>query len=333
MTTCYHKNHKNKEMSRRWINMILLLALAIITAVVIIDYLSTRPGKRPPNPFSFDISEYESVDEEMISYREVRQIRTGEVSPVAITFHKNNILLLTGRTLQQITLWGEETGSFSFDHQPVCLAVTPQNNIAIAFEQHLALYSQEGVLLYQSEPLPPQAYYTAIAPYEDKLFVADAGNRRVVVYNERLEQINSFRGVSGVSEVHGFILPGAHFDLALNHENELWIVNPGLHRLQLYGHDGRFRREWGFPSFSNEGFSGCCNPSYIAFFADGRMATSEKGLVRIKIHKESGELESVAVPPNLFAGGKQAPAIAVSPDETIIALDFDKNMIRIFEPR
>jgi hypothetical protein len=59
--------------------------------------------------------------------------------------------------------------------------------------------------------------------------------------------------------------------------------------------------------------------------------TSEKGLVRIKVHKASGELSGVVAPNEKFKEAFNAPDLAVSPEGLIYALDFDSHMIRIFQ--
>lgn len=319
-------------MNKKLINILLLLTLIIIVVVVVADYLSTRPGKRSTNPYAFDVSEYETVSENLISHQEIRQIRLSGSSPVDVVYLQNNIYLLNTDNLQVITMRGEQVSMFPLDEVPTCFQVNHENEIIIAFKDHLAVFSHEGDKLMRSMPAAGDAYMTSMATAGAHIFVADAGTKQVHVYNHELEMTHSFKGESGVSALHGFILPSAHFDLAVNPDNELWVVNPGMHSLQLYADDGRFRRQWGTPAFTTEGFSGCCNPSHIAFLSDGRIVTSEKGLVRIKIYKESGVLESVAVPPEAFKNGKRAPAVTVTENDWIIALDYDQNMLRIFEP-
>jgi hypothetical protein len=82
-----------------------------------------------------------------------------------------------------------------------------------------------------------------------------------------------------------------------------------------------------------EGFSGCCNPAYFTFLPDGRFVTSEKGLVRIKTYKPSGEFEGVVAAPAKFKDDGEAPDVAADSQGNIYALDFDKKMIRVFEPK
>ena len=65
---------------------------------------------------------------------------------------------------------------------------------------------------------------------------------------------------------------------------------------------------------------------------DASFVTSEKGLVRIKIYDQSGSLKSVVAPPSLFKEEGKAPDVCVDAQQVVYALDFDRNLIRIFEP-
>lgn len=82
-----------------------------------------------------------------------------------------------------------------------------------------------------------------------------------------------------------------------------------------------------------EGFSGCCNPAHFTFLPDGRFVTSEKGLVRVKTYKPSGEFDGVVAAPVKFNEEGKAPDIATDAAGNVYALDFDKKMIRVFEPK
>lgn len=311
----------------------MLAIAAIIGIVVVTDYLSTRPDKRPANPFEYSVEDYEAVDDSLLTYRETRQIRIGDQPIQAITYDNGRIYLVTDDHLLAVTAVGQEIMRVTVSPGTRCLALSENGMILLAYENHLVALNAHGEEIHRTEPLGGDALLTALAASDKHVFVADAGSRQVLVFNQDLEQTASFRGESGVSALHGFILPSLHFDLAVNGENELWVVNPGMHSIQNYSPDGRLRGHWGIPSFGADGFSGCCNPCYIRFLSDGRFVTSEKGIIRIKIHKESGEFASFVATPEKFINGKKAPALAVDENDNIWALDFDKNMIRLFEPK
>ena len=82
-----------------------------------------------------------------------------------------------------------------------------------------------------------------------------------------------------------------------------------------------------------KGFTGCCNPANIAFLPDGNLVTSEKGIVRIKEYKPSGEFVGVVAAPSKFEGGELAPDIVTDEQGRVYALDKDRKMIRVFEKK
>jgi hypothetical protein len=319
-------------MQNRWIKVFMLLIVVVIAVVVVADYLSTRVDKRPANPFAYSVEEYEAVEESLIAYRETRQIRTGDPEMLAMAYKNGRIFLLTDEYLQVITPLGQEVSRTQVDPGGRCIAVMADGTVLLGYQNYLvALRDEEEV--FRSAKAGEEALFTALAASEDLIFVADAGNRQVIAYSHELEQHGSFKGESGVSALHGLILPSMHFDLGVNAENELWVVNPGLHSIQNYTPGGRLRGHWSKSSFGPDGFSGCCNPYFIAFLSDGRFVTSEKGIIRVKIHKESGEFETFVAAPEKFRDGTRAPAVAVDREDNILLLDFDKNMIRYFEPK
>ena len=51
------------------------------------------------------------------------------------------------------------------------------------------------------------------------------------------------------------------------------------------------------------------------------------------IHEASGKLSTVVAAPDQFTEEGEAPDVAVDEEGVVYALDFDRNMIRIFEPK
>jgi hypothetical protein len=110
-------------------------------------------------------------------------------------------------------------------------------------------------------------------------------------------------------------------------------VNPGLHSLENYSAEGRLREHWKASGAQTENFSGCCNPAHFCFLPDGSFVTSEKGLVRIKVYKPSGEFSGVVAAPKKFENKieGQAPDVATDSQGNIYALDLDRKVLRVFE--
>jgi len=162
------------------------------------------------------------------------------------------------------------------------------------------------------------------------IVVADAGKRRIHLFSQN-QKIKEFEGISGAKNLHGFVIPSPYFDVAVNAQNELWVANTGMHSLQNYDENGSLLNSWEKISLEIEGFCGCCNPAQFTFLPDGRFVTSEKGMPRIKIYTSTGELESVVAAPDKFTDNGHAPEVACI-GETVVALDYNKKMIRIFSP-
>ena len=58
------------------------------------------------------------------------------------------------------------------------------------------------------------------------------------------------------------------------------------------------------------GFGGCCNPAHIAQLPCGRIVTSEKGLLRVKVYEPDGKLYAVAAVPRDFPAAEKSLDIA-----------------------
>ncbi len=318
-------------MPKKNIIRILIFLIFATASVMIIRHLVRNHDRLTVRPFVYDLSEFRKVDPELISHREYKQISLDGVVPIDIDYKNGNIYLLTENYLQIINTDGEEVLSFGLADRPNCIAITKDDKIIVGFDNFLIEFDENGNETSRSKRLTSNSYFTGIAIGNNNIFVADGGAKKVIVFDNELKVVRKFKGQSGVSDKHGFILPSSRFDLTTNLFNELWVVNPGVHAIQNYSPEGRLRGYWRKASFAFDGFSGCCNPYYVEFLSDGNIVTSEKGLVRIKIHNISGEFISFVAAPESFKDGKRAPAISIDENDNIIALDFDKYLIRFFK--
>ena len=219
---------------------------------------------------------------------------------------------------------------FSCLKKPQTVEVT-EERIYVALEKQVLVFSADGTGIAEWSLTGENTFITAISAFEENVFVADAGMRRIVRFSKDGTIQNEFEGENGYEEIHGFIIPSPYFDLDINEYGDLWVVNPGIHALENYTYEGKLREHWEITSMQTEGFSGCCNPAHFTFLNNGSFITSEKGLVRIKVYKPSGEFESVVASPVKFKDEGEAPDVAVDNLGNIYALDFDKKIIRVFE--
>ena len=82
-----------------------------------------------------------------------------------------------------------------------------------------------------------------------------------------------------------------------------------------------------------DGFSGCCNPSHIALLSDGSFVTSEKGLVRIKIHAPNGDFLCAVATPHDFEEDIAGIDLAVDSKDNIYAIIPKTNELRVYKKR
>ncbi len=310
-----------------------LVIVGLILTVIVVDILNNRPDRRGGNPYALKVDRYREVDPELISHKEIRNFSLGLLIATDMSYYNQALYISGNSTMAVISLDGSESTLMEIPPRATCLEVDEQH-IFIGFGTYVAKFNHAGELLQQWADLGDRTVITNLAIKEDKIFIADAGNRRIVIFNREGEQLGMFEGKAESDAGHGFIVPSANFDLAVNSFGELWVVNPGKHAMENYTDDGRLRGFWENLSFEIEGFLGCCNPSRITTMTDGSFVTSEKGLVRIKIYDQSGKLMSVVAPNDLFNGEKgTAPEVCVDENDVIYVLDFENDMVRVFEPK
>lgn len=310
----------------------IMFLVVLIVVLVSIDFSSTRVDKRPDNPYKYETDHLKRVPENLIRYQETRQFRLNADSLKSIAYHDAKIFLIADDFVSIIHHKGNVLKRIRLEDEARCIHIPDASMLIVGYKNYFSIYDHQGEPLIHSTRLNEKALITSLAKIGDKIFLADAGNRRVAVFNIEGEKLFDFEGISGSSSLHGFIIPSACFDLAVNQNKELWVVNPGMHALQHYSENGNLENYWDKPSMKIEGFSGCCNPAHFTFLPNGNFVTSEKGLVRIKEYSPQGELLSVAAPPSKFTDEGQAPDVVCDEQGNIIALDYDKKLIRFFEP-
>jgi outer membrane protein assembly factor BamB len=320
-------------MKKSVIYIFVSLILVIILVIIIGDFRSTRPDRMSGNPFKLDIDRVEAVDPGLITYRETRNYRINARQAGGIAVADEKIYLVADTFLQVIDHDGRQVLKINLPEPSSCLVVNRGGDMVVGFRNSLALFDPTGEEKWRSEALDERAVITALALKEGIIFAADAGNRAVHRFTTGGRYEGSFNSKTSIEGNHGFIIPSPYFDLDVTPDGELWVVNPGKHALENYTDEGELRSYLENVSPEIDGFSGCCNPAHIAIMADGSFLTSEKGVVRIKIHKPSGELSTVVAPPDQFKEDGDAPDVAVDGDGIVYALDYDRNMIRIFEPK
>ena len=319
-------------MNKKIVVISVLLLAAVAVWMVARDLLNDHPRRSTGNPYELGMDSFRQVDPALVRYKEYRQIKLGMENPTGIALLGERMFMTGDRRLLVVSTGGEMLGEYELENQPSCINLAGQEKLCIGFRDHFGLYRTDGTRIMQSDVHSDASVFTAIAVRDDKVFIADAGNRRVLVYDTGGNFRKEIRGETGDGTSHGFIIPSPNFHLDFSPEGKLWVANPGVHTLQQYTEDGIVQGSWSKASLKIDGFSGCCNPARFAFLPDGRFLTSEKGLVRIKVYSPAGQFESVVAVPEKFRENGKAPALAVDGQGNVLALDIDNKMVRFFNP-
>ncbi|WP_297089804.1 hypothetical protein [uncultured Draconibacterium sp.] len=321
-------------MKNKGIVFFLIVLAVVIVAVMVGDWYSKRPDNMEANKFEYSLEQFRNVPEELIHYKETRNFKLGFENAKALEIANNKIYAIGDQELKIIDFKGTLLTEVGFLDEPHGLDAAG-DSIYIVFERFVWILDGEGKTLHEWELDGEDTYLTSVAVFGDDIMVADAGNRRILRFNHQGELVNSFEGKTDDDLAHGFIIPSPYFDLDINAYGDLWVVNPGMHTLENYSPEGRLREYWKASGNQTENFSGCCNPAHFCFLPDGSFVTSEKGLVRVKVYKPSGEFAGVVAPPAKFDEKieGQAPDVAADEEGHIYALDFDRNVLRVFEKK
>lgn len=319
-------------MKKTTVSIIIGLVFIGIIAILVIDYLGKNPTKLGGNPYEYSVDDYVAVDPSLIAYKETKNIPIVGYKPEGIDVYDGFIWLAGNNTIQAISTSGVQKFLKETNGSGTAIAVN-SDRVFVSFEDHISTYTLDGDFLAEWDVPGRNCVFTSISLKGELLFVADAGNRRILKYNLDGDLLGEFQGQTESAAGHGFIVPSPNFDIAVNSSGELWAVNPGKHALENYSDDGKLLGSWQNSSMDIEGFTGCCNPAEIAVLPDGSFVTSEKGLVRIKTYDKSGKLKSVVAAPAKFEEEGKAPEVAADDDGVIYALDFDRSVIRVFEEK
>ncbi len=214
---------------------------------------------------------------------------------------------------------------------PVTCAASGPGEVYMGFRDHVAVYQRNGTLIRVWDSQGPDSYFTSIAVTEKDIYVADAGNRIVLRYDKSGLVSGRIGEKDPARDIPGFIVPGPYFDLAIDPDQTLWVVNPGRHALENYTSDGNLRGFWQKSSMRPDGFSGCCNPTHIAILPNGSFVTSEKGLVRVKVHDQTGQFTGLVAGPDQFDDGTVGLDLAVDSKARIYVLNPKKGVVTVYE--
>jgi DNA-binding beta-propeller fold protein YncE len=192
-----------------------------------------------------------------------------------------------------------------------CLAVDAVGNVYLGLVDSVSVFAPDSGEFSAWSVLDNRSIVTSIAVDSDRVFVADAGTRVVWEFDTQ--------GMLKGRIDEGFVIPSPYFDVAVDPSGSLWIADTGRHTL-LRLVDGEVTEKWGRYAMDVSGFSGCCNPVHFAVLPDGRFVTTEKGLLRIKLHDADGGFAGMIAMGTSLGRGDQGLDVAAADSGDIYLL-------------
>ncbi len=313
--------------------LIIGLSLVLLLAVVFLmwkDFFSDNKSEK--NVYEYELDQFKNIDENLVCYSEIKQIDIDIEKVKGIAVDNKDRIYVTG--FDKVMIFdktGELVQVFSTGKESNCIAINENGDIYLGVSDHIEIYDFSGNLIKSWDSPNPKTLITSIAIGKASVFVADAGNKYVHHYNSQGEYQNQIGQKNKAKGIKAFFIPSPYFDILLGRDDELWVVDPGRHKLMNFSNEGEVISSWSKTSMQLDGFSGCCNPSHIAMLSNGSFVTSEKGIERVKIHKPSGKFDCVVAGPELFEKETRGLDLAVDSEDRIIVLDPMKKLVRIFD--
>ena len=312
----------------------------IIGALAVAGLAVFRQGRlsRTPDPIEpalkFDDAQFRKTDPKLIAWKEVNTIDTGLEQPRAIAWSDKGKLYVAGdQVVRAFNKDGCAERKITVGGDAYCIAVTPDDRLIVGLKDRIEVWSTKGERQAQWEPLGKDAHLTSLFTRGEYVYAGDAGNRVALQYDAKGKIVGRFGEKNTARKQTGLVMPSPHLDVRLDANGNVWVNNPGRHRLEAYAENGETIRTWGTPGSEIQGFCGCCNPTDFAFLADGRCVTSEKGIPRVKVHASDGTFQNVVAGAESFEGDNISLDVAVSADGRICVLDPAKKAVRVFESK
>ncbi len=317
-------------MNRRLVNIVLIVLAVAIVIIIGRDFIGKKAGKPIENPYEYNIDEFREVDSTKVLYQETSNFKVEADDWGGIAVSDSIIVVASANKLLKFDYRGKLISSHQLIDTATCIAVDENRQVWIGMRHYVVMYDLNGNLVKRWNSYGENAVFTSLAVSGENVYVADAGNRIVYHLNTNGQLEQKIGEKDEHKGIPGFIIPSPYFDVAIDDNNFLWAANTGRHVFENYNPDGSLRTSWGITSFKIEGFSGCCNPAHFAIMDDNSFVTSEKGMPRIKLYDQHGQFSGVVAAPSSFTGSL-APDIAVDKQHRVIALDFERQQVRIFE--
>ncbi len=305
--------------------------------------------------FQLDLTAQMDVPAKLLQYTEQRRIPISLNAPKSVAVGPHGRLFVAGDESIEVLAPDGAATRITLDGPPTCLtAVAPDatdqsgtDNVLlyVGVNNRVVVLDRTGEIVRNWPAGDSDSVLTSIAVAGQDVFVADAGQRVVRHYDTSGKLIGTIGKPDPDRQMPGFVIPSPYFDLVVDQDEILHVVNPGMRRIEAYDSDGALQSFWGRGGSALADFFGCCNPAHLAIMPDGRFITAEKGIPRVKVYSPGGELLQVVAGPRQLgitaaalgdARGNQKERVfdvAVDGSGNVLVLDPRRRTIIVFALR
>jgi hypothetical protein len=319
----------------------ILLVTGCVVAIGVLGYkIATRKAtyspdsfktKAPPRFVNDPIAELEKVDPKLIIASEAARYKTGLQELRAIAVGPEDRIYVAGdQALLILEADGQPRTRVDLGKPAYALAVEADGTVYLGMRSHVEVWDAQGARKAAWADRGPDSWITSVAVAKDQVLVGDFGLRTVARYDKSGMDLGRIipRGADVIRDK--FVIPSPYFDVGVDAQGGVWVTHTGRRTIERYQEDNTLAESWGLSGPEIEKFSGCCNPTHIALRRDGSFVTSEKGLVRIKVHGPGGELKGVVAAPKDFPSGMTGLDLAVDSKDRILVTDPGSSSIRVY---
>ena len=312
----------------------ILMFAGVLALLILVILLLSENKRESGNPYDLDIEGFNKINPDLITHELNQKIPIACERLYGITIDENDqIYASTDAKIHKFNRFGSELFQFDTPSPIRAMDIDESGKIYAASTRSVFRFSSTGMLEQTVVELSDSTLITSIAVSGQHVFVADAGTRVVAHYDTAGEFIGFMGGKNAAEKIPGYVIPSPFFDLAVQDQQFMWVVNPGMHQFEKYSFSGELLDRWGHHSAKIEGFCGCCNPSHFALMPDGGFVTSEKGLVRVKLYSADGQLKSVVTGPDSFAKHATGLDLAALSNGDVVVLDPGSKSLKIYSQK
>lgn len=329
--------NRDREMRRNrhsigWFGLVLLVAMALQLGC-------EREAETPPpeeQPAQGSSVAAPEAPRTSLDYRLKRTFDGGLTNPGDITLDTAGRIYIAGdEGVKVLDASGKILRGWSTPSPATSLALDEeQGRIYVGLRSRILVFDMEGKEVdawgKAGKGRGELSYVTGIAVRGADVMVADSGNRVVHRFDPTGDFVFEIGERDREENVVGLVVPSPYLECEFDAEGNLHVNNPGRLRVEKYTPGGELLGFWGEAGIEPEKFCGCCNPVSFALMPDGRIATAEKSIPRVKIYEDGRMMAFMG--PRFFSKDATGLSVAAGPGGRIYVTDPADGRVRVFAP-